>query len=157
MALKIIRKDVGTHELKIMRHLRDSPTAHANVTHPGRKFVVQLLDDFDVGASHKCLVLEVMGRRIAFRAEEFTGGRLPGSMAREVTYQVVLDWTTFGNVVWRMEVKIYLYRQCDLLTINQSQIYMEEMFFSRLPRYPRWGKSDSDPTLGSQKQAQCNG
>ena len=100
VALKIIRKDVGTHELEIMRHLRDSPTAHANVTHPGRKFVVQLLDDFDVGASHKCLVLEVMGRSIAFRAEEFTGGRLPGSMAREVTYQVVLGL----DYLWKCRV-----------------------------------------------------
>ena len=66
------------------------PIAHANFTQQGRKFVVQLLDDFDISASHKCLVLEVMGRSIASRAEEFTGGRLPGSTTREVTYQVAL-------------------------------------------------------------------
>jgi serine/threonine-protein kinase SRPK3 len=73
-----------------MRHLRDSSVAYANITHPGRRFVVQLLDDFDISESHKCLVLEVMGRSIASRAEEFTEGRLPANMARDVTYQLAL-------------------------------------------------------------------
>ncbi|KAF2785790.1 kinase-like protein [Melanomma pulvis-pyrius CBS 109.77] len=100
VALKIIHKDVGTHELEIMRHLRDSPIAHANIAHPGRKYVVQLLDDFDVSTSHNCLVLDVMGRSIASRAEEYTGGRLPGSIAREVTHQVALGL----DYLWKCRV-----------------------------------------------------
>ncbi|KAF1956028.1 protein kinase [Byssothecium circinans] len=90
VALKFIRKSINTHEPAIMRHLRDSPIAHANIAHPGRKHVVQLLDDFDVSASHTCLVLDVMGKSISSRAEGFTGGRLPGHIAKEVTYQVAL-------------------------------------------------------------------
>lgn len=100
VALKIIRKDVRTHELDIMRHLRDSSIAHANVTHPGRRFVVKLLDDFEISASHRCLVLEVMGRSIASRAEEFAGDRLPANMAREVTYQVALGL----DYLWKCRV-----------------------------------------------------
>lgn len=90
MALKIIRKDIGTHEVGIMRHLRDSSIAQTNHAHPGRKFLAQLLDEFDVSATHTCLVLEIMGRSIASRAEEFIGGRLPGNMARQVSHQVAL-------------------------------------------------------------------
>jgi serine/threonine-protein kinase SRPK3 len=100
VALKIIRKDVRIPELEIMQHLRDSSIAQANVTHPGRKFVVQLLDDFDISVSHRCLVLEVMGKSIASRAEEFTGGRLPGNMAREITYQVALGL----DYLWKCRV-----------------------------------------------------
>ena len=90
VALKIVHVDADIHEYQILQHLRDSPIAHANVTHPGRKNVVRLLDDFDLGVSHKCLVLEVMGMNVQSRADEHPGRRLPGSTARGVTYQIAL-------------------------------------------------------------------
>ncbi|KAF2763401.1 kinase-like protein [Pseudovirgaria hyperparasitica] len=100
VALKIIQNDDRTHELEIMRHLRDSSIAHANVTHGGRKFVVQLLDDFDVSSTHRCLVLEVMGRSIASYAEQCPGCCLPRSMAKKVMYQVALGL----DYLWKCHV-----------------------------------------------------
>lgn len=98
--MKIVCKDVRTHELEIMRHLRDSTIAQANIAHPGRRHVVQLLDNFDISDSHRCLVLEVMGRSIESRAEGYTEGRLPVNIARKVTYQVALGL----DYLWKCHV-----------------------------------------------------
>ncbi len=90
MALKIIQDNADTREHQILQHLQNSTIARSNIAHSGRKHVVQLLDDFALGASHKCLVLDVMGASIQYRAEYQPGGRLPGKIAKAVTYQVAL-------------------------------------------------------------------
>ncbi|KAI9840326.1 MAG: hypothetical protein M1837_001773 [Sclerophora amabilis] len=95
VALKIVRVDADTHhehgrEHRIHQHLQDSPVARANITHPGRRKIVQLLDDFALGTSHQCLVLEVMGRDVQARADDHTGGRLPGKTGRDLTRQIAL-------------------------------------------------------------------
>ena len=80
----------STHEHHVLQHLQDSSIAHANITHPGRNNVVQLLDHFNLGTSHKCLVLDVMGSSLLSRADEYAEGRLPGKTAKGVTYQIAL-------------------------------------------------------------------
>ena len=84
----------------MLHHLRDSSIARANIEHPGWKKVVQLLDDFALGTSHLCLVLEVMGRSVQDRADYHPGGRLPRT-AREVLHQVVLGL----NYLWKYGVE----------------------------------------------------
>lgn len=90
----------GTREHQILRHLRDSAIAHANITHPGRNKVVQLLDDFNLGVSHKCLVLEVMGMDVQSRRDESSESRIPGSVARKVTCQIALGL----DFLWKCSV-----------------------------------------------------
>lgn len=100
VALKITQINTDNHEHRILQHLQNSYIAHANNTHSGRKHIVQLLDDFALGTSHKCLVLDVMGRSIPSRAGYQPGGRLPAKTARAVTYQIALGL----DYLWRCGV-----------------------------------------------------
>ena len=108
VALKIIRHDADTREYQIHKHLQTSRIARENIAHPGRTNVIQLLDDFGLGTSHKCLVLDVMGWSVQSEADFQPDGRLPGKTARRVTYQVAqrLDYlwkcgVAHGGGHWR--------------------------------------------------------
>ena len=90
VALKVIKADTDTQEHRILQYLQNSSVAHANITHPGRKIIIQLRDDFALGTTHKCLVSDVMGMSIVSRAEQQYGRRLQAETARAVTYQIAL-------------------------------------------------------------------
>ena len=90
MALKIINVDTDTHEHQILHHLQASSVAKDNVSHPGRNAVIHLHDDFNLGTSHKGLVLDVMGADVQSRAGAEYGRRLTKKTARSIACQVAL-------------------------------------------------------------------
>jgi serine/threonine protein kinase len=90
VALKIINIDTNTHEHQILRHLQASSVAKDNVSHPGRNAVIHLHDDFNLGTSHKGLVLDVMGADVQSRADAEYGRRLTKKTAKSIAFQVTL-------------------------------------------------------------------
>ncbi|PGH04679.1 CMGC/SRPK protein kinase [Blastomyces parvus] len=90
VALKVINMEKNAQELKILRHLQHSRVAQDNADHPGRRSVVQLVDDFDLSVSHKCLVLPVMGMDLQTRIDVEKGHRLKKENAESVARQVAL-------------------------------------------------------------------
>lgn len=96
VALKIIRVNADTREHQILQHLQSSSVARENIAHPGRKRILQLLDSFTLGTSHKCLVLEVLGTSVLPLAEDSLGSRLPGKTDRSVAYQLALGLENCG-------------------------------------------------------------
>lgn len=76
VALKTINMRTHSHELEILQHLQTSRLAQTNVNHPGRNSAIQLLDDFDLASSRKCLVFPAMGMDVQARIESESGGRL---------------------------------------------------------------------------------
>lgn len=75
-----------TSETLILRHL----SAAADDTHPGRPYVLTLLDEFSVqsaNGTHRCIVTEALGPSIAAVKYDSDSNRLPGPIARTVASQ----------------------------------------------------------------------
>ncbi|KAG6905609.1 hypothetical protein DXG01_001715 [Tephrocybe rancida] len=72
-------------EARVLRHINASEGSH-----PGRKFVATLLDDFELqgpNGLHRCLVTEVAGPSVGKVRYEISGGKLPTPIARKVASQ----------------------------------------------------------------------
>ena len=70
-----------------MNRLSQGPAGH-----PGKKYVVQLLDQFQhegPNGTHSCLVLELLGPSISSEAESYSSNRLPGNISWEASKQIV--------------------------------------------------------------------
>jgi len=90
VALKVITADASERnsEAKIMRHLHQG-----NVDHPGRNFILSLLDEFSItgpNGRHQCIVTEVVGRSLARAKESTKNETLPLKIARDITSQLAL-------------------------------------------------------------------
>ena len=90
VALEIINADLSRREHQILRHLKKSRVAQNYASHPGRSAVVQLLDDFDISMTHKCLVLDVMGPDVQARTDAEKCRRLSRATAESVAHRVAL-------------------------------------------------------------------
>lgn len=90
VSLKVVTAAASelSSEAKIRHHLRQG-----NPFHPGRKFVLSLLDDFWIdgpNGRHQCLVSEVVGSTIVEAKEATEHGVLPLKAARKITAQLAL-------------------------------------------------------------------
>jgi hypothetical protein len=78
------------HELRILTYLEEN----SDTSHPGYKHcVIHLLDSFyHVGPNgqHLCLVFNVLGPSVAYFANRGPNFRLDGSLARDVSAQLLL-------------------------------------------------------------------
>lgn len=90
MAVKIINMNDSSQEFKVLHHLQHSSVAQANVDHPGRASVLQLLDYFELATPYMGLVFPVMGMDLRSRIDAQRGQRLPKQAALNVGYQVAL-------------------------------------------------------------------
>jgi len=73
VSLKVLTSDtpLETKELDVLHKI-----ASAQVKHPGRQFVIQLLDDFIIegpNGKHRCLVTEVAGQRLSRKSDAAMG------------------------------------------------------------------------------------
>ncbi|OCT49921.1 hypothetical protein CLCR_06906 [Cladophialophora carrionii] len=135
VAIKVINPNANDRELRILQHLRTSSVAQDNLTHPGRNAVVHLLDDFDLGKSHKGLVLDVMGADVQSRADAQPGLRLSRTTATGVAQQVTLGL----DYLWKCGVAHGdLYSRNVLFAAPEIAALPEEQIMSRLGR-PRTG------------------
>jgi serine/threonine-protein kinase SRPK3 len=91
VALKVVvsKASPENRESRILRDL-----SRNNSSHPGRKHIVQLLDDFShtgPHGTHTCLVFELLGPSVSTVVEEtFADGRLPGVLAGRVCKELLL-------------------------------------------------------------------
>ncbi|KAF5379755.1 hypothetical protein D9615_005742 [Tricholomella constricta] len=87
VALKFIVASASgeSPEIRILRHLGTT-----NTSHPGRQYIANLLDDFEVQSPngiHRCLVTEVAGPSVGKIRFEISGNKLPVPVARKVASQ----------------------------------------------------------------------
>ena len=86
VTLKIVvaqKSEELNRELQILTYLK----------HPGYKHVIRLLDSFyhdGFNGRHLCLVFDVLGPTLSSMAERGPHHRLDGSLARDVSAQVLL-------------------------------------------------------------------
>lgn len=76
-------------ETQILRKL-SAPSSKEAKNHPGRSFVLDLLDEFEVqgpNGTHHCMVTEALGPTLADVKDELDEYRLPISIARNVAIQ----------------------------------------------------------------------
>jgi len=74
-------------------------------THPGHKYVVQLLDHFHhIGPNgkHTCLVFDVYGHHLGFQTAKFKHYRVPVSVMKDVVRQLLLGLD-------------FLHRECGII------------------------------------------
>ncbi|KAL9102567.1 MAG: hypothetical protein Q9163_002285 [Psora crenata] len=88
-AIKILVSELSqdNHEAQILNRLSQGPAGH-----PGKKHIVQLLDQFQQegpNGTHLCLVLELLGPSISSKAESYSSNRLPGDISWEASKQIV--------------------------------------------------------------------
>lgn len=79
-----------SRELQIMIHLHEPNDFH---NHPGRRYVLNLLDSFYVtgpNGRHLCLVLEAVGPKALCVAQKSKNDRVCGPLARTVSKQLLL-------------------------------------------------------------------
>ena len=100
MALKVINSHRNDRELKILRHLKQSDVARRNESHPGRKAVMELLDDFKLGPKHQCLVLEVMG----MDAQALIDSQRIGRLKREIAQKIARRTVEGMDYIWKCGV-----------------------------------------------------
>ncbi|OAL75392.1 CMGC protein kinase [Trichophyton violaceum] len=69
VAVKIINMNDSPQEFKVLHHLQHSSVTQANVDHPGRASVLQLLDHFELATPYMGLVFPVMGMDLRSRID----------------------------------------------------------------------------------------
>ena len=100
MALKVINSHRNDRELRILHHLEQSDVARQNESHPGRKAVMELLDDFELGPNHQCLVLEVMGMNV----QALIDGQRIGRLKREIAQKIARRTVEGMDYIWKCGV-----------------------------------------------------
>ncbi|KAI3327970.1 kinase-like protein [Xylariaceae sp. AK1471] len=91
VAVKIsVAEANNNHETNILQLISSSP----DVTHQGKKHIVQLLDNFFIegpNGKHQCLVLELLGPNIPELIDSYVRDeRLPAQAARSIAHQVLV-------------------------------------------------------------------
>lgn len=94
VALKIAAADAGRerteiHMLQRLGLLRDSVGGGSG--HPGRNFVSEMLDEFEIqgpNGKHQCIALEPLGASLSIAYENLEGYRLPSEVSKKVAMQL---------------------------------------------------------------------
>ena len=105
VALKVVRSaahytDTAIDEIKLLQRIND-----ANHDHPGRKFVVSLLDQFEhkgPNGRHICMVFEVLGENLLGLIKRYRHRGIPVHLVKQITKQVLLGLD-------------YLHRECGII------------------------------------------
>ncbi|KAL2386558.1 hypothetical protein RJ035_004616 [Blastomyces gilchristii] len=85
-----LARDNLSQEFRVLHHLQQSSVAQANVGHPGRASVLQLLDHFEPATPYMGLIFPVMGMDLRSRIDAQHGQRLPKQVALNVCSRVAL-------------------------------------------------------------------
>lgn len=93
VALKVVRSaahytETAIDEIKLLKKVVD-----ANPNHPGRKYVVSLLDSFEhkgPHGTHVCMVFEVLGENLLGLIKRWNHRGIPMPLVKQITKQVLL-------------------------------------------------------------------
>lgn len=105
VALKVVRSashytETAIDEIKLLKRI-----VSANPDHPGRRFVVSLLDSFThIGpnGTHVCMVFEVLGENLLGLIRRYHHKGIPERLVKQITKQVLLGLD-------------YLHRECGII------------------------------------------
>ena len=105
VALKVVRSaahytETAIDEIKLLQKV-----VQANPNHPGRKYVVSLLDSFEhkgPNGMHICMVFEVLGENLLGLIKRWNHRGIPMPLVKQITKQVLLGLD-------------YLHRECGII------------------------------------------
>jgi len=105
VALKVVRSashytETALDEIKLLNKI-----VQAKPNHPGRKYVVSLLDSFEhkgPNGTHVCMVFEVLGETLLGLIKRWNHRGIPTALVKQITKQVLLGLD-------------YLHRECGII------------------------------------------
>ncbi|KAK6840188.1 serine/threonine protein kinase [Apiospora arundinis] len=105
VALKVVRSashytETAIDEIKLLQKI-----VQANPNHPGRKYVVSLLDSFEhkgPNGTHVCMVFEVLGENLPGLIKKWQHRGIPRDLVVQITKQVLMGLD-------------YLHRECGII------------------------------------------
>lgn len=105
VAMKVVRSashytDAALDEIKLLKR-----AVYANPSHPGKQYVVSLLDSFThegPNGSHVCMVFEVLGENLLGLIKRYRYKGIPKVLVKQITKQVLLGLD-------------YLHRECGII------------------------------------------
>ncbi|RMZ75173.1 hypothetical protein DV738_g5623, partial [Chaetothyriales sp. CBS 135597] len=105
VALKVVRSaahytETAIDEIKLLNRV-----VQANPNHPGRRYVVSLLDSFEhkgPNGLHVCMVFEVLGENLLGLIKRWNHRGIPMPLVKQITKQVLLGLD-------------YLHRECGII------------------------------------------
>ncbi|KAI0172936.1 kinase-like domain-containing protein [Hypoxylon sp. FL1284] len=105
VALKVVRSashytETAIDEIKLLQKI-----VQANPNHPGRKYVVSLLDSFEhkgPNGVHVCMVFEVLGENLLGLIKKWQHRGIPRDLVAQITKQVLMGLD-------------YLHRECGII------------------------------------------
>ncbi|KIW48000.1 hypothetical protein, variant [Exophiala oligosperma] len=105
VALKVVRSaahytETAIDEIKLLNKVNQ-----ANPSHPGRRYVVSLLDSFEhkgPNGVHVCMVFEVLGENLLGLIKRWNHRGIPMPLVKQITKQVLLGLD-------------YLHRECGII------------------------------------------
>lgn len=105
VAMKVVRSaphytDAALDEISLLKR-----AVTANLNHPGRAYVVSLLDSFrhnGPNGSHVCMVFEVLGENLLGLIKRYNYKGIPKVLVKQITKQVLLGLD-------------YLHRECGII------------------------------------------
>lgn len=105
VALKVVRSashytETAIDEIKLLNKV-----VSANPDHPGRRYVVSLLDSFEhkgPNGTHVCMVFEVLGENLLGLIKRWNHRGIPMPLVKQITKQVLLGLD-------------YLHRECGII------------------------------------------
>ncbi|KAI3334536.1 kinase-like domain-containing protein [Ustulina deusta] len=105
VALKVVRSashytETAIDEVKLLQKI-----VQANPNHPGRKYVVSLLDSFEhkgPNGVHVCMVFEVLGENLLGLIKKWQHRGIPRELVMQITKQVLMGLD-------------YLHRECGII------------------------------------------
>ena len=105
VALKVVRSaahytETAVDEIKLLNRI-----VQANPNHPGKRYVVSLLDSFEhngPNGTHVCMVFEVLGENLLGLIKRWNHRGIPMPLVKQITKQVLLGLD-------------YLHRECGII------------------------------------------
>lgn len=105
VALKVVRSAAHYTETAIDEIKLLNKVVQANPNHPGRRYVVSLLDSFEhkgPNGVHVCMVFEVLGENLLGLIKRWNHRGIPMELVKQITKQVLLGLD-------------YLHRECGII------------------------------------------
>ena len=105
VALKVVRSAAHYTETAIDEIKLLNKVVQANPNHPGRRYVVSLLDSFEhkgPNGLHVCMVFEVLGENLLGLIKRWNHRGIPMPLVKQITKQVLLGLD-------------YLHRECGII------------------------------------------
>src|ERR1700761_8608029 len=105
VALKVVRSAAHYTETAIDEIKLLNKVVQANPNHPGRRYVVSLLDSFEhkgPNGNHVCMVFEVLGENLLGLIKRWNHRGIPMPLVKQITKQVLMGLD-------------YMHRECGII------------------------------------------